>query len=78
MKLTMDDIAKYGVMPLLIFAIFWLNNRLTAVENDLRVCMKEQILIYKEQRSATIDLHPPIVAILPKPIRIEKATNRHA
>lgn len=75
----MDDIAKYGVMPLLIFAIFWLNNRLTAVEQDLKVCMKEQILIYKEQRgTSSIESTPPLVAVLPKQIRIEEDNNRHS
>jgi hypothetical protein len=39
----MDDIAKYGVMPLLIVAIIWMNNRLNEVERRLYDCMEKRI-----------------------------------
>ena len=43
MSITMDDIAKYGVMPLLIVAIIWMNNRLNEVERRLYDCMEKRI-----------------------------------
>jgi hypothetical protein len=49
MSITMDDIAKYGVMPLLIVAIIWMNNRLNEVERRLYDCMEKRIERTTEQ-----------------------------
>lgn len=43
MKETIALIDKYGVKPLLIVAILWLNNRVSTVEARLYDCYEQQI-----------------------------------
>jgi hypothetical protein len=68
MKEFLTLIDKYGIKPLLLVAVLWLNNRLNTVEDRLYNCYTERVYRSVTYRSLTKEQtheHAKLVAILP-------------
>jgi hypothetical protein len=63
MKEFLTLIDKYGIKPLLLVAVLWLNNRLNTVEDRLYNCYTERV--YRSVTKEQTHEHAKLVAILP-------------
>ena len=68
-----EIVKKYGVNGILCVCLWWMNNRLTAVEQKLYDCYKDQVIINKNS-SENYNAQKRLIAILPN----EKNNTRHA
>lgn len=68
-----EIVKKYGVNGILCVCLWWMNNRLTAVEQKLYDCYKDQVIINKNS-SENYNIQKRLIAILPN----EKNNTRHA
>lgn len=72
--ISLEQIQKYGVNALMFVAIIWLNARLSEVESRLYDCMEKRATKAQDK----LPKRDNLLAILPKEIKIEKVTKRHA
>ena len=68
-----EIVKKYGVNGILCVCLWWMNNRLTAVEQKLYDCYKDQVIINRNS-SENYNAQKRLIAILPN----EKNNTRHA
>ena len=68
-----EIVKKYGVNGILCVCLWWMNNRLTAVEQKLYDCYKDQVIINRNS-SENYNIQKRLIAILPN----EKNNTRHA
>jgi hypothetical protein len=58
-------IKKHGVLGVLCVWLFFMNNRLSTVEEKLYDCYDDKIVMQHQANNSTIHLHERIIAILP-------------
>ena len=59
-----EIVKKYGVNGILCVCLWWMNNRLTAVEQKLYDCYKDQVIINRNS-SENYNIQKRLIAILP-------------
>lgn len=69
-QILAEQTKKHGVSFLLFCALFWMNNRLTAVESKLYDCLEDKVEMRRDQSQKLIK-HEQTFAILPKELRYE-------
>lgn len=73
----MDPIAvieaakKHGISVLLIFALVWMNNRLSNVEEKLYDCLEDRAQVSRPMSEKQYKHIDPTYAILPEKLRIK-------
>lgn len=64
-QILAEQTKKHGISFLLFCALFWMNNRLTAVEQKLYDCLEDKVEMRRDQSNRLIK-HEQTFAILPK------------
>ena len=65
-QIVADYTKKHGTSFLLICAVFWLNNRLSNVEEKLYDCLEDKYELRSKSANNQFHEHSPIFAVLPK------------
>lgn len=68
-----EIVKKYGVNGILCVCLWWMNNRLSAVEEKLYNCYENQVMIQRNASHQDVHIRERIIAILPD----EKNNIRH-
>jgi hypothetical protein len=69
---------KHGTTFLLVCAIFWLNNRLSNVEEKLYDCLEDKQELRNKNANNQFNKHLPIFAVLPKNETYERTKRKSA
>ena len=69
-QILAEQTKKHGISFLLFCALFWMNNRLSAVESKLYDCLEDKVEMRRDQSQKLIK-HEQTFAVLPKELRYE-------